>query len=271
MFRVYRVRRQGRGILSGMQASQRSIQAFYEELQAKGLLARLAHYENLGTFLQYRKIFEVTSRNFEQGAKVLDWGCGNGHFCSYLLFCGAQVTGYSFDEKAAWLLGSPRFSLERGSLLEPVALPFGDESFDAVFSIGVLEHVHETGGSEKGSLLELWRVLRPGGRFLCFHLPNRTQWVEAVGQLVGFSEHLHRRKYTANEIRKMLAAARFTLAEVGRYNFLPRNWLRRLPEAVRYNRLFALTVDVLDRVLSRVLSSFCTCYYFVATKSDSLV
>ncbi|MBQ4132690.1 MAG: methyltransferase domain-containing protein [Desulfovibrionaceae bacterium] len=47
-----------------------------------------------------------------------------------------------------------------------------------MFSIGVFEHVHETGGDQLASLKEISRVLKPEGFFLCFHLPNKYSWVE---------------------------------------------------------------------------------------------
>ena len=44
------------------------------------------------------------------------------------------------------------------------ALPFGDRTFDAAYSISVLEHIGDDG--DERALRELARVVRPGGRIL---------------------------------------------------------------------------------------------------------
>jgi len=52
-------------------------------------------------------------------------------------------------------MSSTRAARSRGS-------PYLDK-FDAVVSVGVLEHVKETGGSEIGSLREIFRILKLNG------------------------------------------------------------------------------------------------------------
>jgi len=59
------------------------------------------------------------------------------------------------------------FDAEGGALQSAVGdvrdLPFRDESFDAIYSMGTIEHFDET----ERAVEEMARVLRPGGRFLC--------------------------------------------------------------------------------------------------------
>ncbi len=67
----------------------------------------------------------------------------------------------------------------------PVTLPFESASFDAVLSLGVLEHVAHTGES----LDELRRVLEPGGTLYVFKLPNRYSYLERLAKLIGLYYH----------------------------------------------------------------------------------
>ena len=45
---------------------------------------------------QYRIVYEAALSHLPDGAKVLDWGCGNGHFSYFLMRMGFRVTGFSF-------------------------------------------------------------------------------------------------------------------------------------------------------------------------------
>lgn len=102
-----------------------------------------------------------------KGASVLDGGCGGGAASYSMLQCGAaKVTSVDISARALAhcerLVKSfapskyDRLEVHRASLLE---LPFEDETFDLVYSAGV---VHHTENSD-GALQELLRVLKPGG------------------------------------------------------------------------------------------------------------
>ncbi len=145
-----------------------------------------------------------------------------------------------------------------GSESEPVKLPYADGTFDAVFSIGVLEHVREFGGNELESLREIGRVLRPDGLFFCFHFPNRLSWIEAL-TTVFRSRHHHAYRYTKKDILRLAAAAGFRVLEMRRYNALPRNVFTSFP-AGRRSRWLACCVDILDAMLTWALNPFCQNY-----------
>ncbi len=93
--------------------------------------------------------------------RVLDVGTGEGQLARRLATAGAAVTGV--DPSRAQLTEATRrgggVSYARG---DGGALPFATGAFDAVLACLVFEHV--TG--LEGSLAEVARVLRPGGRFL---------------------------------------------------------------------------------------------------------
>ena len=243
-----------------------SAKELYAIAKQRGLQQHVLQFEGLLTMLQYKKPYEITSRYIGQSKEVLDWGCGNGHFSYFLTQNGVSVTGFSFDPSPIFLRGSPLFEHALGSLDDPVTLPFAIERFDAVFSVGVLEHVYQTGGDEIGSLKEICRVLRSNGRFFCFHFPNKYQWIEPVARLLGGLEHFHERKYSIKQIRSFLDESGFTLLDWGRYNFLPRNQLRKLPASIKDNPLVVAVFQWLDQSLSILLPMFCTNFYFVAEK-----
>jgi len=93
------------------------------------------------------------------GDRVLDACCGTGDLAIEAYRTGAHVVGLDFSEAMLERARSKEPAIEwvRGDVL---ALPFDDESFDAV-TVGF--GVRNVADLEAG-LRELRRVLRPGGR-----------------------------------------------------------------------------------------------------------
>lgn len=98
-----------------------------------------------------------------RGLKVLEIGCGLGTDGAQFAEAGADYTGVDLTE-AAVELARKRFELFNlpGSFRTADAenLDFADQSFDVVYSHGVLHHTPDTGKA----IQEIHRVLRPGGR-----------------------------------------------------------------------------------------------------------
>src|SRR5262249_59740178 len=112
--------------------------------------------------------------------------------------------------------GRRLFERRRGEPRAPVKPPFNETTFGLVFSIGVLEHVHEAGGNARGSILELERVLKPGGHFLCFHLPSRYAWGENLRKVLkrlGAAEEFQPVLYTNRSFGDLLQATTFAIVE----------------------------------------------------------
>jgi SAM-dependent methyltransferase len=217
---------------------------------------------------QYRIAYECTLRELPKGARVLDWGCGNGHFSYFLASMGFNVTGYSF-------LGYPRlmresaqkFDFVQGSESDPRRLPFRDEEFDAVVSLGVLEHVRETGGDERASLGEIQRVLKPGGVFLCAHLPNRRSWIEFLSRNFLPSRFRHLYRFTRRDINDLWSSAGFTIRKISRYGWLPRNVVGRSRFAFMNSSLALTVFDLAERLASVPLYPFHQNFLIVARKT----
>jgi len=100
------------------------------------------------------------------GKRVLEIGLGEGSDSERLIRSGARWSGVDLTDesiervRARLTLRNLRHDeLRQGSVL---ALPFADDSFDMVFSHGVLHHVPDI----KRAQSEIHRVLRPGGELV---------------------------------------------------------------------------------------------------------
>lgn len=108
-------------------------------------------------------------------ARVLEVGCGLGVYVEKLRQFTPAVFGLEYDFERA---------TEAGRRLAPTLvvcaagehLPYPDNSFDAVLSNEVIEHMQD----DRAAVAEMVRVAHPGGRILIF-CPNRWYPVETHG------------------------------------------------------------------------------------------
>lgn len=114
-----------------------------------------------------------------RGALLLDAGCGTGEFSAAALARGARVVSVDIGPR---LLTRTRDKGIRQVVAADVAmLPFATGTFDIVLSSECIEHTP----SPRASVMELSRVLKPGGR-LAVTCPNRTwYWSCAVADRLG--------------------------------------------------------------------------------------
>ncbi len=115
------------------------------------------------------------------------------------------------SEVDAWrklTAGEPRLELEVG---DGRSLRFEDASFDAAYSVSVLEHIPEPGDEE--ALRELARVTRPGGRVvvtLPYARTYREDWRDApvyADQGSAAGRHFFQRWYDDAWVERFVAAA----------------------------------------------------------------
>lgn len=101
------------------------------------------------------------------GSHVLDAGCGTGGMLSRIRSQRPDLDTQGVDaaERAVWHCQAR--GLREVTLHEVEALPFADDTFDAVLSLDVLYHAQV---DERRALAEMRRVLRPGG-LLVMNLP----------------------------------------------------------------------------------------------------
>lgn len=127
-------------------------------------------------FRQHWRFFESLMGHRAPG-RSLEVGCGRGTLSSHFAQAGWETT--LLDSSPA-VLGVAGRAFEanghHGSFVAGDAndLPFSDGSFDAVASIGLLEHFERV----DRPISEQWRVLKPGGWFLGYIVPERPDNIQ---------------------------------------------------------------------------------------------
>ena len=239
------------------------------ELVSLAQIRNLVQISSFTSAHQYIPLYKLVDKYVPKGLRVLDWGTGIGHFSYFLCRSGYKTVGFSMEDYSFkdWL-ENYQYRFVKGNKIEPINLPFNNNFFDSVVSMGVLEHVREFGGNEIGSMKEIFRILKPGGIFVCFHLPNHYSLIEYLGKLLTRKFH-HNYRFKEEQIKKLNIKTGFKMIEIKRYGFLPRNSFGRLPKILRYSKHLAHIWDKLDIILGYAFSYFCQNYYFIVYKPKS--
>ena len=126
-------------------------------------------------YLMYNRYIENIIRNHFNnlnGVKLLEVGCGRATSSIYQAKkLGISITPTDYSEAA--LDGANKNIKKYGvsalpQLADIYALPFSDNSFDVVISLGVMEHIAKA----KLAYQEMFRVLKPGGIVISMNVPE---------------------------------------------------------------------------------------------------
>jgi 2-polyprenyl-3-methyl-5-hydroxy-6-metoxy-1,4-benzoquinol methylase len=158
--------------------------------------------------LKQRKLREIEGLlGPTEGLRCLDLGSDNG-VVSLLLRRrgGAWASGDLTDETVAAIRSLVDADVHK---VEGGRLPFADATFDTVAVVDMLEHVPE----EHAFLIELGRIIKPGGR-LVINTPHlKRTLLRRLRHLLGQTDEKHghlRPGYTPERLRELLAG-RFEL------------------------------------------------------------
>jgi len=115
------------------------------------------------------------------GARLLEVGCGMGTDLLQFARGGAKVTGVDLTPRSIEISRQHLAVYgERGdfAISDGENLPFADESFDVVYSNGVLHHTPDTAGAVR----EVHRVVRTGGqaRVMLYYRNSLNYWGQII-------------------------------------------------------------------------------------------
>ncbi len=140
---------------------------------------RLGHPSYVWQFGQDRRLDLIRQYVPLQGARILDIGCGIGAYVEKFRALGAAPCGVDVDIERLER-GRREKNLTTLAASASEALPFADESFDAVLLHEVIEHVND----DRATLRQSQRVTRRGGVVVIF-APNRLYPFETHGAYFG--------------------------------------------------------------------------------------
>ncbi|HJU54795.1 MAG TPA: class I SAM-dependent methyltransferase [Pyrinomonadaceae bacterium] len=195
------------------------------------------------------------------GQRLLEVGCGMGTDLLQFARGGAVCTGVDLTPRSVEIssLHFGLYDLRADFVLaDGERLPFADESFDVVYSNGVLHHTPDTSRAVR----ELHRVLRPGGiaKVMLYHRNSLYYWTEIIlhrgllrghflrghspeeimSRYVEYSEHEARplvKVYSQRQARKLFEPFREVRTEVEQMIREELRFLRPLVSEKMFRRL----------------------------------
>jgi SAM-dependent methyltransferase len=208
---------------------------YFDEVEARKYLVE-PHIPGFAEFARWK------------GKRVLEIGCGMGTDATNFARAGADYTGTDLSQESL-RIARQRFSVfgVQGRLLqangEQVAAALPGETFDLVYSFGVIHHTPNPGAV----IAQARKLIKPAGEFRLM-LYAKNSWKNAMieagldqpeaqsGCPIAFT-------YTADEVRALLQGFRVTeiwqdhifpyvVEKYVKYEYEVQPWFRAMPEAM---------------------------------------
>jgi len=144
---------------------------------------------------------------------VLDAGCGTGFFSKYFVNKGCKAFAVDYSNNAVSMTKSldKRIGIIKADVMK---IPSKDETFDMVFTDGLLEHFKNPGRI----LQEFRRVLKNDGLVATF-VPNRySYWMLVKPFLMG---HIEEYRFTLKSLGGLHNKNGFKIIESGGFTVIP--------------------------------------------------
>jgi ubiquinone/menaquinone biosynthesis C-methylase UbiE len=119
---------------------------------------------------------------YPKTANILDLGCGNGHITEEIRQLGFDVTGVDINPPK----GKHPLQYVTADITKQISV-IKDNTFDIVFSKSVIEHLREP----DHMVNEAYRILKPGGIFICMTPSYKHSYEESF-----YIDHTHYTPFT---------------------------------------------------------------------------
>jgi SAM-dependent methyltransferase len=210
-----------------------------------------ADLEALATLHRYQRWIVDTFQPYISG-RAVEFGAGIGNISQLIR---PLVSTLDLVEPSANLVAplSQRFEGDTGvaifgEVLESRLPAIGDETYDCVVLVNVLEHIEDDGAALEG----FFKILKPGGHLLLF-VPALKFLYSDLDALVG-----HFRRYQRGQLNGRVANAGFEIVRSRYFDILgvaPWWLLNKVMGATGFNPLLVSIYDAVFTPLSRGLES----------------
>ena len=203
-------------------------------------------------FRQYFSLIDWSTRP----RRTLDMGCGSGRWARLAAPLVEELVAADASPDALEV-ARRNVKADNVSFVEctPDTLPFPDNSFDLIFSLGVLHHLPDT----TAAIRSLAQKLQTGGTlllYLYYAFDNRPTWFRALWRV----SDVARRCISSLPFSLRYAVSQFIalfvywpLARMAKYLPVPKSW----PLSIYADRSFyVMRTDALDRFGTRLEQRF---------------
>lgn len=172
----------------------------------------------------FQTTYNFLLKNFSPPKNILEAGCGLGRWVIPLSEKGYRVTGIEIEQDAVSVINqhfkSENLQVVQGDIFN---MPFENNQFDLVISLGVLEHFKEEEMQLK-AILEHKRVLKDDGVFLVtvpyfslyrlfFNVPYGFL-LSLVRKMKGKPQYFSEYRYHIYTFKRLLNKAGFTINHI---------------------------------------------------------